>query len=196
MENKLAKWICRRLRLEQVVDDEYEEVYVYGLELIVSFLISTSIIMTIGLLINQFLPTLTFLITFVLIRQFTGGYHATSYLMCKICTITCFGVTVLLANIISIPNYVFIILAALGCLVIFLFGPIENIHKPLTRQDKKRNKITGFCLFAIWSLIGFLTSYWTHTIRISNTIFFTLFVIIILMIIPLLERRTHHEKAC
>ena len=26
MENKLAKWICRRLRAKQVVDEEYEEV--------------------------------------------------------------------------------------------------------------------------------------------------------------------------
>ena len=43
MENKLSKWICRRLCAYQVIDKEYEDVYVYGLELIFSFLISTSV---------------------------------------------------------------------------------------------------------------------------------------------------------
>lgn len=71
MENKLAKWICCRLRAKQVIDEEYEEVYVYGLELILSFLISTSIILVIGILFGQIISTLTFLATFILIRQYT-----------------------------------------------------------------------------------------------------------------------------
>ncbi len=70
MENKLAKWICRRLREKQVIDEEYEEVYVYGLEIIFSCLISTSIILIIGILIKQIIPTLVFLFTFILIRQY------------------------------------------------------------------------------------------------------------------------------
>lgn len=191
MEHKIATWFCRRLRAKQVIDEEYEEVYVYGLELIFSFLISTCIIMMIGLIFHQVISTLTFLITFVFIRQFTGGYHANSYFMCKICTITCFGLTVFLAHYVTVPKFLFIILLLIGGAVICLLGPIENIHKPLTHRDKKRNKLIGFCLFVIWSMIGLGISSWIQAI--SNTIFFTLFVIIILMIIPLMERRKDHE---
>lgn len=193
MENKLSKWICRRLCAYQVIDKEYEDVYVYGLELIFSFLISTSVILTIGIVLKQVIPTLTFLVTFILIRQFTGGYHADSYLKCKICTITCYALSVFLAHAVPIPTFSFIVLLSIGCLVICLFGPIENMHKPLTSEEKKKHKVTGLSLFIIWILIGFSASFIIPII--SNTVFYTLCMIIILMIIPLLGRRKRHEKA-
>lgn len=193
MENKLAKWICCRLRAKQVVDEEYEEVYVYGLELILSFLISTSIILVIGFLFGQIISTLTFLATFILIRQYTGGYHANSYIMCKLCTVISFGISVFLANAFPVPRLLFLALLTIGCLLIWLFGPIENIHKPLTDQEKRKHKITALTLYVIGLVIGFAISFIVPLI--SNTVFYTLCAIIILMIIPLLERRTHHEKA-
>ncbi len=191
MENKLAKWIFRQLREKQVVDEEYEEVYVYGLELILSFLISTSIILVIGLLSGQIISTLTFLATFILIRQYTGGYHANSYIMCKFCTILSYVVSVLLANVFPVPRLLFLALFTIGCMIIGLFGPIENIHKPLTDQEKKNHKITALTLYVIWSVTGFAISFIMPLI--SNTVFYTLCMIIILMILPLFERRTHHE---
>ena len=158
----------------QVIDKEYEDVYVYGLELIFSFLISTSIILTIGIVLKQVIPTLTFLVTFILIRQFTGGYHANSYLMCKICTVTCYALSVFLANAVPISAFSFMVLLAIGCLVICLFGPIENIHKPLTSEEKKKHKVTGLSLFIIWILIGFSVSFImpiiSKLIRSDNTI--------------------------
>lgn len=193
MENKLAKWICCRLRAKQVIDEEYEEVYVYGLELILSFLISTSIVLVIGFLFGQIISTLTFLITFILIRQYTGGYHANSYIMCKFCTVLSYVVSVLLANVCPVSRLLFLALITIGCLLIWLFGPIENKHKPLTDQEKRKHKITALTLFVISSMTGFVVSF--NAPLISNTIFYTLCAIIILMIIPLLERRTHHEKA-
>lgn len=193
MENKLAKWICRRLRAKQVVDEEYEEVYVYGLELILSFMISTSIVLVIGILFEQIISTLTFLATFILIRQYTGGYHANSYIMCKFCTVLSYSVSILLANIFPVSRLMFLVLLTIGCLIIWLFGPIENKHKPLTDQEKRKHKITALTLFVIWSVTGFAISF--SMPLVSNTVFYTLCAIIILMIIPLLERRTHHEKA-
>ena len=193
MEHKIATWFCRRLRAKQVIDTEYEEVYIYGLEIILSCLISTSIILAIGVFTRQILPTLVFLVVFVLIRQYTGGYHANSYLMCKLCTVMSFGISVLLANTFPISRLIFLVLAVIGCLIIWLFGPIENVHKPLTDQEKKKHKITGLSLFVIWSVIGFVFSFIIPLI--CNTIFYTLCAIIFLMIIPLLERRICHEKA-
>lgn len=193
MENKLAKWICRRLRVKQVIDEEYVEVYVYGLELILSFLISTSIILAIGILFGQIISTLTFLATFIFVRQYTGGYHANSYISCKICTIISYGVSVILANVFPVPRLLFLALFTIGCVIIGFFGPIENMHKPLTDQEKRKHKITALTLYVIWSVTGFAISF--SMPLVSNTVFYTLCAIIILMIIPLLERRTHHEKA-
>lgn len=190
MERKLSLWLVERLYKKATISSEYKEVYIYGLELIFSFIISTSIIITIGIVLRQLISAVTFLITFIIIRQYTGGYHATTYFMCKFYTISCFLVSVLLANIITVPKNAFLVLLFFGTIIICLFGPIENPHKPLTLKEKKKYKTIGLLLYSIWSLIGFQISYTS----ISNTIFFTLCIIIILMIIPIFERRNSYEK--
>ena len=73
MERKLSLWLVDKLYRKATISNEYREVYIYGLELIFSFIISTSIIMTIGFALRQVIPTVTFLITFIVIRQYTGG---------------------------------------------------------------------------------------------------------------------------
>ena len=193
MERKLSLWLVDKLYRKATISNEYREVYIYGLELIFSFIISTSIIMTIGIALRQVIPTITFLITFIVIRQYTGGYHATTYFVCKLCTVSCFLISVLLARIVTVSKSAFIVLLILGAVIICLWGPIENPHKPLTPQAKKKHKITGLVLYSIWSIIGYQTSYIITSV--SNTIFFTLCIIIILMIIPIFERRNKHEKA-
>ena len=193
MENTVAIWICNKLLEKKIISDTYLEVYVYGFELILSFLISSSIIIAIGIITNQIIPTLTFLITFIFIRQFTGGFHANSYIMCKIYTLLCYIGSIFFSYLFPVNRFAFVILFVIGEAIIGLLAPIENPHKPLSTKEKKKHKKKSLFLFPIWTLMGVAFSFFE--ISISNTIFYTLCTIIILMIIPTLERREKDEKA-
>ena len=66
-------------------NDKYpKEVYIYGIELLISSAVSTVVIFLIGLLTNTFFESVVFLISFSAIRVYTGGYHSMTYLRCNI----------------------------------------------------------------------------------------------------------------
>lgn len=190
MEHKWAMQICKKLLKEGVISSEQEEIYIYGFELILSFLTCTAIILIIGIILEQLINTLIFLFLFILIRRCTGGFHAKTHLQCQLYTI-CFYLTVILLSIhTAVPLWSYVLLAIAGGTIILWLGPIENPNKTLTLLEKQKNKWIGFVLFEF--AIG--CGCWLGHLQflVSNIIFYTLTLIIILMIVPKLkERRTY-----
>lgn len=186
MESKLAKFISCKLVQQGIIDPEFEEVYVYGLELVLSFIISTSIILLIGVLSRNIGITLTFLLIFIALRRFTGGFHAATYLKCKIWTVSTYFIVLLLSIFCNIPIWSYLPLSFLGFVFILLFGPIENIHKPLTKAIKKKNKILSLILFSALIVFGLIIHLQIR--QLSNAVFYTLVSVIVLMIIPILQK--------
>lgn len=189
MENKLAVKCCKYLLNQGIISIHEEEIYVYGFELLFSFLLSTATILIIGIILGEIVNTLIFLCLFIFIRQCTGGFHAKTHFHCQLCTI-CFYLTVILLSIHTlIQPWYFALLAIAGGIVILWIGPIENPNKPLTIQVRYKNKWGSFFLFELAVALG-----WSGYFQFlnCNTIFYTLSLIIILMIIPkLLERRKY-----
>lgn len=195
MENKLAKYISHKFVKMKIIQPEFEEVYVYGLELLLSFLIGTFIILLIGIAANKVIHTIIFLLIFISLRRFTGGHHATSHLRCKLWTIGSYVAVLILSVTCNISSWAYLPLEVLGNIIIFRFGPIENIYKPLTKAIKKKNKTLSLILFTILSLIGSFVYF--NSRQLSNTIFYTLVNVIALMLIPILKKgeMTNEGKA-
>ena len=92
MLNKMAVKITDKLVLKKIVSDDMADIYIYGFELLISFFFSTIGVLIIGIILGRFLQTLMFLATFILLRSFTGGYHANTYAVCSLVTFSLFGV--------------------------------------------------------------------------------------------------------
>lgn len=186
MENKVATKICRNFAKQGIIPKEYEEVYVYGLELILSFIFSTLAILFIGILLNALDIAIIFLTIFIALRRFTGGYHAPTYLRCKLTTIGIYITVTILCTYLTIPLLAYIPLLILGLYVILRFGPIESVYKPLTPDIKKRNKYIAVWMFLMLSLSGSVIHLLNQ--KLSNAIYYTLGFVIVLMIIPMLKK--------
>jgi len=70
MEHKLSTKFCQYLVHNRIITNEYYDVYVYGMELLLSFLLSTILIMFMGLLTDKLIPTIEYLIIFIMLRNF------------------------------------------------------------------------------------------------------------------------------
>lgn len=79
---KLAKSTAYFFVEKQVVKKEDEEVYAYGMELLYSSILNIVLAVIIAVATNTVFPTLAFLITFIILRQYIGGYHAKTHLGC------------------------------------------------------------------------------------------------------------------
>ena len=148
------------------IDKEDYELYSYGFETLVAFIVNILVILSIGLIFNKFRQTLLFLACYCPIRQFTGGYHAVNYRNCLLVFITIFLINIVIlqnTRIYSL-NEIVMLLAFISYIGICFLAPIEHRSNPLSHKEKKHYKkiaITLTSIILIFSAIGinFKTTY-------------------------------------
>ncbi len=161
---KLAKSTAYFFVEKQVVKKEDEEVYAYGMELLYSSIFNIALAAIIAIITNTIYPTAAFLITFIVIRQYIGGYHARTHLGCMsifAVVLYCFAV---LARYIPAECEVWISMLAivLAMFLILRFAPVEHPNKPLSGKEKsrlrKRGIISAFTVFILALFMSVFTS--------------------------------------
>lgn len=187
MEKLLAEKITHYLTINSLIPSSMEKIYIYGFELLFSSITNTVIILIFGILVNQILVTLMFLFVFVTLRRSTGGYHADTYLKCKLCTISVYLTVIFLSMFSAIPGWLFFSLFFLGAAIIFLYTPVENPNKPLTDHQKYTHRLLALIFYFIFFVLGLLIISFHKTL--GNCIFFTLSGVIALILISICQER-------
>lgn len=194
MLNKIAVILSKRLLSHNTITEELFDIYVYGFELLLSSLMSTSIVLVVGMLLGRILETIVFLITFVLLRSFTGGYHANSYLLCVLVTSLSYGFVLLLSEFIKVSINAYIILALVGLVVLLILAPIGHPNKKLSPEKKIRFKIISIIIFAFIITVGIYTKIHCNNGVASDVIFFALLADFLLLFIKSKKRKERRLK--
>ena len=186
MENKLAVKFSDYLLKNNIIDEELYDVYVYGSELALSFIFTTIIIFTLGVLTKTYLQTAIHLIVFVGLRRSTGGFHASTHLRCTIITIAVYQIVVILSVLLNVSFIFYIVLLTIGLSTIIIMGPIENPNKTLSDHTKKKNKAIAISTFTILCITGTVLSFLSKPL--GNSLFYSLASVIALMLITILQK--------
>lgn len=80
LANMLTNFICSHISMPP----EMVDVYRYGFEITISSILNIILVLCCGIIIGDILASAVYLFVFIILRLFTGGYHATSYLRCNI----------------------------------------------------------------------------------------------------------------
>lgn len=191
MISRISELILRYLLKCGVINDsdDDKEYYQYGIEITISSLLNVILIIGIGIIFRSMFESVVFLVFFMLIRQFTGGFHADTYFKCN-CTFCVSFILVLLMYHITFDkmNICLSVLISVLCVaVIVLVCPIENKNKPIPRQKRKFHKCVGAMLGTGYGIIG------TILIALSNKygvlIIYTLVLVVVLIIAAILKDR-------
>lgn len=126
------------------VQEEKIEIYRYGFKLIISDIINFAIILTLGVLIGSFLDSVCFLIVLVVVRRFSGGFHAKTFLVCRLSMIITYLCVQILSDLLGeLSDFNLIISLVINIIsltVIVCHSPVENVNKPLNDRQRKINK--------------------------------------------------------
>ena len=134
-------------------DTEEIEFYRYGIEITLSSLINITLISIIGIVTDYTFESMMFLVVFIIMRSFTGGYHANTYIKCNLVTSISFVILLLIFKIIRHISLKSIILIAIFQVVtIVLLAPIENKNKPI--ENRTVYKIISTVLSVVLSAIS------------------------------------------
>ena len=178
-------------------NDKYpKEIYIYGIELLISSFISTSVILLIGLLTKTFFESVIFLISFSAIRVYTGGYHSMTYLRCNIISASSYVAIVaflywlrdFIANpIVMLCGYLLTMVLAL------IFAPVKHENKELDTADIKKYKLLSLLMITVVFVVCSV-GYYIFEIKPMLVVFPTYLSIDIAMIVSIVKNYINSRR--
>lgn len=156
ISNAIAKEF---VKLEIIKKDDYE-VYKYGLELLISLLLTTGIIIISSLFFGKFISTVLYLAGFFSSRIICGGYHAKHHYSCFMLTVSSYIVFLLLYYAFGSKPYlnsVTVFMTVFSAIMIIAFSPVEHPDNPMTEYRKSKNRRLSIILSVTVCLICFVS---------------------------------------
>ncbi len=141
------------------------EVYIYGIELVVSSLIGICIVLTAGILTGYLIESLIFMAGLSAIRFFSGGYHADTYLKCNTIYLISYVFAMLIYLFLLLQNesVIFLISTVIfvtTCITLTAFAPVENKNKEIEDSQKGKFKVISIVLFSAEFIIAAIFYYY------------------------------------
>lgn len=192
--NYLVSKIVTFLTEQEVISSEsdVQDFYRYGIEISISSFLNIFLVLLLGIIINHIAESIIFLLLFILIRSFTGGYHADTYFRCNLLMCITFILTALancmFSNKLSLS--IIIVLICVTELIVSVLGPIENKNKPIDDSKKIKLKITGTAMTSIINCAGLIL----RESYLGTMIIFTTFLIVLLMIAAKVKEAKIQER--
>lgn len=137
--NKVMRFISK----DKDFNEDKEEIIRYGLEIMITKAVFAFIIVVIGLFMRCFWESAVFAVSFTLLREYGGGYHAETRKKCfvlSILTLVASLSIIKLAESIQILTFPLCGAALISALYILIKAPIDTANK---RFDEDEIKVYG-----------------------------------------------------
>lgn len=180
--DKFSSLLTDYLLKSGVIEEEYYEIYQYGLLTGTEMLICIITCYLFAIQMGMFgMCTLSLVILFCL-RSFVGGLHLQNFKACYICSCLAIILILLAAQNLRIPRFYSLIIFIIEVFVIASVSPVENVNRPVDDNEKrtfsKRIKIILDIIFAL-SIIFYIL----NLNRYLNTVTYTLGIVLVSMLL-------------
>lgn len=143
MINKIIDKIIEIQSRNNYINNEEIEVYRYGYFLLISNIINFLIAITIGIIFNEVKLVICFLILYIPLRMFCGGWHADKIWKCTILS----NVVIILLVFVNkcFFNYFTMVWMIVICLIsmvtVQFIAPLDTVSKKITENERKNYKL-------------------------------------------------------
>ena len=168
MSDKIADWLI----LQKAITTDERELYAYAVHCLFSLLYPIVFASVIGAFLGMITEAIAMIMPFILIRKFSGGYHADSFKKCLVLSSIVIIVTLLIGKYIK-NIFIVNIMYIAATILLMVFSPIDSVNKRLDDNDKKFcKKVTIFIVGVIFGVVGVLwiIGYRYYTVFIESGI--------------------------
>ena len=145
----------------QIIDAQKEEIYQYGLELLISTFLNCALMIVASCVIHIPFAFIPYTAVYVPLRLTAGGYHASNHLRCIAYTQCTFILFVLATKFLSEwEAYTLFPMIILSGIIIFCFSPVESENNPLSAKEAKRARNRSYILELFVMSIAIACVYW------------------------------------
>ncbi|UWO21786.1 accessory gene regulator ArgB-like protein [Blautia wexlerae] len=120
--------------------EEKEEIIRYGLDRIKSICTMTFVTLLMGCIFQVFFQSIIFLVCFIALRKYAGGYHADTQNRCYVISTAIIAVALLAIRYMSdgSDNEIFILLQNLNFILLYFLVPVDNKNHRLEYWEKEK----------------------------------------------------------
>lgn len=187
MKIKAAEFIVSYLERKRIVDSKQHEIYIYGFSSLMNFTLSLFTIFIISLLLNCILECTIYAFLFSYIRRYSGGYHASTYLLCYLEYVSIFILSMYLEQILD-----FTVLGLISLISLLIVIPVEHPNNPLSLIEIKVYRKIAIKRLVLLILVSMLFS--LIGLDIKNVICLVLTVTALLVFLQLIQnKRREHQ---
>ena len=193
--NQICERIANNLILNNHCNNEDKNLIVFGLEVIVTTTITILSVLIISLILfNDIMFSIFFILPFILIRKYSGGYHAKTYMGCLILTNIMFVISTISSLNSNNQIILNIILMIVSGIYIYFRSPIINKENPLSDKDIKKNR--RYCRASIIFLMCcyLLLIYLSINFKYINVLTNSTVIVAVLILISDLGGRKNEQK--
>lgn len=146
LERTISRKVVEWLYGHEIIERSESNIYVYAYELLISSTISIFLILIASCVCGNIWYSLAFLLGFIPLRIYLGGYHASSHFNCYLAFLSVFLASVVLSYQI-VATYGFrLITTCLLFIIAFLYAPVEAKNKRLPTEKKRKYRHISICL--------------------------------------------------
>lgn len=146
---RLAVKIVNNLVHSGVIKEEDAEIYIYGINQILTSVLNMSSALIIGLIFGVFPEIAVFMAAYIPLRSFAGGYHAKTPLSCYVFSVIMLIVVSIGLKYLHLADWVYYAVLVAATLVVLVLSPVEDRNKPLDEIEQKVYKRRTILIAAV-----------------------------------------------
>lgn len=167
---RTAEKIALLLESKSIILIEDVPLYSYGLSLLLSSAGTLFSVLFLSILCGRFFPAVTFLLFFIPLRMYSGGYHTSTFLRCYLTFMALFASFLFLLFLIPEKSAVPCILFCLSVSVFLItrYAPVTHPNAPICPEDvptyrmkSRRFLLLGVCCALV---LGALSLFWSQLV--------------------------------
>lgn len=116
---------------------EDRDIYVYGLDVLLSTAANIACILALGILLGRMMETLLFLAFFITLRSAAGGFHANTHLKCFLIMLAAYACAMALIAVLPPVSFWWAALAFAGAAVAIVaaLAPAPHENRPVSQRE-------------------------------------------------------------
>jgi accessory gene regulator B len=159
---KLADNIVKWMLNNQIIEENKAVICRWGISHILDTVFNIVTFLIIGFLFKMPIETIIFTLGYIPLRIYAGGYHAKTPFRCWCLSNIILAVSLVIVQNVEKCYIAFGILSLIAIVVLIVFMPVEDLHKPLDQNDRKKYKKRGVAILAIEICISFVFTLLHH----------------------------------
>ena len=147
LSKRIAKHYCKGESSDE------NELYVFGINQCLNMLLNILTALFIGILSGKVFQILLFMLAYIPLRSYAGGWHSRTPLRCYIFSVIMLIVVSVGMKYLSLTEWVYYAVLFVAALIVIILSPVEDKNKPLDeiehRVYKKRAVIIAAAEIAV-----------------------------------------------